>query len=167
MRYDEIANKIVYKNEMRGFHSGQKDLSLRAYIGGELVGWIDYVDYHGDPSISMIEIFPQYRRRGVARGLVYKLQKMYPDREIDWGMTTDEGSMLYSSLKFKEIPVFDTQRYNKLKSKFDHLTKTMERDWGSVTDKQRRDWYRLEDMIDRIERSPEFEKKVKRIIVTD
>lgn len=167
MRYNEIKEKIMFKNEMRGFHSGQKDLSLRAYIDGKLVGWIDYVDFQGNPSISMIEIEPQYRRRGVARGLIYKLQNMYPDREIDWGMTTDEGGMLYNSLKFKEIPVFDVERYNKIKKKFDQLTTTMEQDWSSVTDKQRRDWYRLEDIIDRIERSPEFDNQVKKIIVTD
>ena len=167
MRYNDIKEKIMFKNEMRGFHHGQSDMTLRAYIDKELVGLLHYVEYEGEPSISMIEVSPQFRRRGVARSLVYELQRMYPDREIDWGMTTDEGEMLYRNLTFKEIPVFDIERYNKLKNKFDQLTKSMESDWSSVTDKQRSDWYRLEDIIDRIERSPEFNKQTKKIIVTD
>jgi hypothetical protein len=167
MRYNEIKEKIIFKNEMRGHHHGQSDMTLRAQIDNELVGLLHYVEYEGEPSISMIEVSPKFRRKGVARSLVYELQRMYPDREIDWGMTTDDGSMLYSSLKFKEVPVFDVERYNKLKNKFDNLTAEMERDWNKVTEKQRNDWYRLEDIIDRIERTPEFHNRVKKIIVTD
>lgn len=167
MKYDDIKEKITYTNEMRGHHHGQNDMTIRAKIDGETVGLLHYVEYQKEPSISMIEVSPEYRRRGIARGMVYHLQNMYPDKEIDWGMTTDDGSMLYKTLKFKEVPVFDTERYNKLKNKFDNLTAEMERDWSKVNNKQRNDWYRLEDIIDRIERSPEFRNRVKKIIVTD
>lgn len=164
MRYSELTN-INFKNEMRGFHHGQSDMTLSAYIGKDLAGIIDYTEYEKEPSISMIEVAPQFRRKGIARKLIYELQRLYPEKEIEWGMTTDDGGMLYNSLNFKEIPVFDVDRYNKLKSKFDQLTKTMEQDWNNVTDKQRSDWYRLENIIDHIERTPEFANPIKKIII--
>jgi GNAT superfamily N-acetyltransferase len=166
MRIYEFLENIIIKNEMRGYHSGQRDMSLIAYLDKNIIGYIDYVDYKGDPSISMIKISDDYKRKGVGKKLIYKLQDMYPDREIDWGMLTDEGNMLYRSLEFIEIPIFDEDRYQRLKKKYNELNKIIQDNWSSVTNKQKNDWYRLENMIDVIENSPQFQKRIKRIIKT-
>lgn len=167
MKYDEIKNKIEYKVEMRGYHHEQSDMVIRASIDKNLVGLLYYSVFRDEPSISMIEVSPDYRRKGVARGMVYKLQDMYPDTEIDWGMLTDDGSMLYNTMNFIEIPVFDEKRYERLKKKYDDLTNHIHNNWDKVTEKQKRDWYRLEHMIYYIENSPQFEKRVKKIIKTN
>lgn len=167
MRYSEIKENIQFKVEIRGYHHGQSDMTIRATIDNELVGLLHFVEYQKEPSISMIEVSPQFKRKGVARSMVYKLQELYPEKEIDWGMLTDDGSMLYNSLDFIEIPIFNEERYNRLKKKYEALNDYMKDNWGNATDKQKNDWYRLDNMISTIEDSPEFEKRVKRIIKTN
>jgi GNAT superfamily N-acetyltransferase len=166
MRIYEFLEDIVITNEMRGYHSGQKDLSLRAYLNNKLIGYIDYVEYKDDVIINMIEIHDNYKRKGVGKKLIYRLQDMYPENEIEWGMLTDEGSMLYQSLEFIEIPIFNFKRYNKLKEKYDNLSDYLRSNWDKATDEQIQEYYKLQDIIEKIENSEKYNKKVKRIIKT-
>jgi len=168
MRYSEILENIKFRNEMTGYSHGQKDMVLKAYADREMLGYIVYSEYMNNPHINMIKVMPEYRRSGVARKLVYHLQDMYPDTEIDWGMLTDEGSMLYNSLTFREIPIFNTERYSKFKNKLSDLLQYFEKNnWQNITDEQRDLYYRLENIVDKMESSDEFATRVKRIIVTE
>jgi len=90
---------VTFQDEVVGTQSGQKDLRLTAYIGKDQVGWLDYTDFHGDISIKMVKVKPQYRRQGIGKELILKLQKQYPKTEISTGLATGEGGKLLKSLK--------------------------------------------------------------------
>jgi len=78
----------------RGYHHSQSDDSIIAYVGDDVAGYIDYSSYHDDVSIQMVSVNKAYRRLGVATTMLQELDRLYPDIEIDPGMTTEEGSKL-------------------------------------------------------------------------
>lgn len=122
MRFSRYINevKITFRDENIGYHSGQSDNRLIAHIDGEVVGHIDYVDYQGDISISMIDVSPKYQSKGVGKELVLKLQSTYPKKEIDWGMVTGPGMKLYNSVKSKlYVDREKRDHIKKLKSKLE------------------------------------------------
>ena len=91
--------QIYMSDEVTGSHSGQMDLRLSAKnTEGETVGHIDYTEFRGEIHIKYIEVSPKYRRQGIGTKLMQKLQKSYPDTEINTGMLTEEGSQLYQSI---------------------------------------------------------------------
>lgn len=94
-----ITEKVTFQDEVVGTQSGQKDLRLTAYIGKTKVGWLSYTDFHGEISIKMVEVKPQFRRQGIGKQLIINLQKMYPKTEIGLGMASGEGARLLKSLK--------------------------------------------------------------------
>jgi len=127
MMISDFNLKLNFHNEMRNFHHGQSDMTLFALLNGERVGYINYSKYKDDSiSIQYIEVIQKYRnenRRGIGTALVKHLQSMYPDTEIEWGMTTPDGSALKASLPTKVVynPLY--QEYlNKLK-KIEELEK--------------------------------------------
>lgn len=83
-----IASSVV------GYNSGQMDVHMGYKEGDEEIGYIDYADYEGTPYIKYITVSPEHRRKGIASRLLKQLQREYPDTEIDWGMTTPEGTAL-------------------------------------------------------------------------
>ena len=85
---DEVLD--VYGNEL------QKKLTI--YDNGELIGYTDYSVYDEKPYIQMIEVQPKYRRKGYASQMIKRIQRTYPDSEIDFGWTTDEGTKFIEKL---------------------------------------------------------------------
>ena len=51
----------------------------------------------------MIDVPEGNRRKGYAARLVRHLQSLYPNAEIDWGMTTPEGEALRASLPYRVV----------------------------------------------------------------
>jgi GNAT superfamily N-acetyltransferase len=78
----------------RGYHDNQSDDSIRAYIGDEMAGYIDYAEYQGEVHIQMISVRKKFRRQGIATAMLRELDRLYPDIEIDPGMTTPDGTKL-------------------------------------------------------------------------
>ena len=105
MRVHHLTENAEFdlKHTSRGYHHGQYDLAVVAYSGDKVAGWIDYSVYDGEASIQMIEVKPEYARRGLAKQMLLALQDKYPDQEIDWGSLTQDGSKLYQSMKWKKI----------------------------------------------------------------
>jgi GNAT superfamily N-acetyltransferase len=100
--YESIINEsIEFKDEYVNYYSGQYDYRINAIENGEVLGYIDYTDYNDEISIKYIEVNPKHRRKGIGEQLVLQLQKKYPKTEIDWGMTTDDGTKLYNKIKNK------------------------------------------------------------------
>lgn len=77
---------------------GQINGTLRVDIGGADGGRLDYTVYDGIPQISMIEVPEGMRRMGIGGELVRELQRRFPDTEIQWGMTTEDGAALRAAL---------------------------------------------------------------------
>ena len=78
----------------RGYHHSQSDDSIIAYIGDEMAGYIDYSEYQGAVHIQMVSVKKEFRRQGVAVAMLRELDRLYPDIEIDTGMTTPDGTKL-------------------------------------------------------------------------
>jgi GNAT superfamily N-acetyltransferase len=69
----------------------------------ENIGYLQYTEDRlgnkKNPSIDMIKIKKPYRKKGLGKKLVRKLQKKYPKEEISWGMTSQSGLNLKKSMK--------------------------------------------------------------------
>lgn len=94
----------IFKEELVGHHNGQTDNILRALIGDNPAGRIEYSVYGGKPSIGMIRTEPAYQRQGIATEMLRNLQSKYPNQMIDWGMLTDDGAKLYQSVPKRQVP---------------------------------------------------------------
>lgn len=94
--------KLNIEDECTDSYSGQTNHRLQASIielGKSIgVGYIDYVIFRGEVSISMIEVAVDRRRQGVATRLLQHLQSNHPDQDIAWGVATPEGSALQVSI---------------------------------------------------------------------
>lgn len=100
---------IQYYDECVGAHNSQVDMVLHAQ-GSEPVethddgwveypqyGYIDYSIYDGKIYINMIEVLPEYRRRGIGTGMLGYLSQQNPGMDIEFGYKTDDGDALYNS----------------------------------------------------------------------
>lgn len=144
-----------------GFHHDQSDERLYIEDGDRLIAYVDYSVYQGQPSIQMIK--SSVSRKGYARNLILKLQSMFPETEIDWGMLTDEGAALHKSMVFKTV--IDEP----LKQKADLLAKIQAKIEALESNPPKnRDfalWNRLYDMERRLEGELENVSWSKKIIV--
>jgi GNAT superfamily N-acetyltransferase len=120
-------SELIFRTEMTGYHSGQKDLKLVAMINGQTVGSIEYSEFRGRPKINMISVIPNFRGKGIGKKLVLQLQKEYPRIEIEWGMKTPDGERLYNSVK--NLLYVDKKRIKRLKK-----IKTMKRNRQKLDD---------------------------------
>lgn len=89
---------IAFNIEVTGHHSGQTDLRLVASQAGQVVGTIDFVDYQGTCSVSMIHVDSAFRRKGVGSAMLRRLQQEYPDTDLDLGMLTGDGAALINAV---------------------------------------------------------------------
>jgi len=98
---NKIQEKMEISKQVSGSYSGQTNFSL--YIKNEetVVGKLDAVDFEDVPSISMIEVYEP--RMGYGKKLVQHLQSLYPEVEIEWGVTTKTGEKLRKSLSYKKV----------------------------------------------------------------
>ena len=90
----EYEGKLTFTKEMVDSYSGQYNMELGAYIDNNIAGVLEYVEFEKEPSISMIQIIPKYKRQGIGEALIKELAKEYPYKSIVWGIQTKEGTML-------------------------------------------------------------------------
>ena len=84
-----------------GAYSGQVDMMMESYDGDDLVGYMQYSVYDNTPNIQYIHTNKKYRGQGVAREMLQRLQSHYPDTEINWGMTTPDGTKLKENVTYE------------------------------------------------------------------
>jgi diguanylate cyclase (GGDEF)-like protein len=92
--------------DVRGAHHGQVDATVRAYDSkNNVVGYIDFRRFGREaPEIEMVEVSPEFRRKGVATALLDKLRSEYPAQEIAMAgdFATKEGKAWMASTKVGE-----------------------------------------------------------------
>lgn len=74
-----------------------------AYVNGKKVGYLDYQtarDYD-EVLIAMVEVYPEWRGKGVADALLARLKAEYPGRPIDPGLMTPEGAKWWKRVAAK------------------------------------------------------------------
>lgn len=83
-------------------HSYGESLYRMQYVeDGKELGWIEYGEYDGEPNVKMIEVSPEHRRKGIGKKMLQALQKKYPDIEINYGMTTPDGTKLIENATYQ------------------------------------------------------------------
>jgi hypothetical protein len=89
------------------YRYGQHDYVLNAYDENDLTNRIAHLSYRlfeGQPSVNHILVAPDRRNERIGSELVLALQRFYPERCIDFGMSTDDGTGLLASLDWKIVP---------------------------------------------------------------
>lgn len=118
-------HRITFKDEMVGYSHGQADMRLIAYVGNEIAGILDYSEYEKMPSVKMLEVPKNWRRQGIGTELLKKLQKLYPNTEIDLGYASAEGAALLKTIDRKFVPNKKYETYEKrikfLQSEYDRI----------------------------------------------
>jgi GNAT superfamily N-acetyltransferase len=102
----------TFKEKSIGYHHGQVDMVLSIYEEDTLLGTLEYSILDNVPYISMIQVKPEYRNKGIGKQLVYKLIEEYDYKDIQWGMMTEDGYKLQQSLD-KEFKIDRASLENK------------------------------------------------------
>ena len=89
-------SQVQLLDECTGHRHGQTDCIIRAIIDGNQVGYLQYSIFQGTAHIGHIHVEEEFRRQGIAKMMYQKLKEENPD--IDWGMTTPDGTILKESL---------------------------------------------------------------------
>lgn len=142
---------VSIKNVVTGGFQGQTDAKLTAEIDGNVAGTLSYSEYEGEPYINMIETNPEYRGNGIATEMLQNLQSLYPGKNINTGMLTEDGSKLFEKVSEK-VP---NKEYLEVKSKLDSWKKELSR-FESLSDEEnanlsRKDGDRWNELYDLIE----------------
>lgn len=116
MRKNFIPSAMAFVDEIVDAEHGTKYHRLDLFHNDLWVGYIDYREYRGEPTITHVGV-PHLgdRRRGFATALVQRLQQTYPGRQIGWlGTATRDGASFYAALpkiEKKVQAVIDQQRH--------------------------------------------------------
>jgi GNAT superfamily N-acetyltransferase len=95
---------------------GQDDYLIYATIPNEqgqdmVIGKLSYSVYQNKPSISMIEVAPEYQKLGVGKKLIARMSQDYPYNQISWGYTTEPGEALRKSVD-KDFQFYKNRGYD-------------------------------------------------------
>ncbi len=85
-----------------GYASGETYFTMSYTQDGKVVGTVEYGEYAGEPNIKMIEVAPEYRRQGIGKKLLQELQRKYPETEINFGMSTPDGTKLLDAVTYTQ-----------------------------------------------------------------
>jgi len=99
----ENENTYRFSNDLVDSYSGQHNFELGVFDRktDNILGLLEYTEYKGIPSISMIQVIPDRRRKGIGTALLLKLQELYPGKKIELGYITPDGKKLLDKVKGK------------------------------------------------------------------
>ena len=121
-----ISDKNI-KEVSTGYSSDEYYYEMQYIQDGKVVGTLEYGDYNGEPNVKMIEVDPEYQRKGIGTKLLQELQNKYKDVEIDFGMTTPDGTKLLEKATYTidNTEVINKQnRINEISKILDEYDKT-------------------------------------------
>jgi ribosomal protein S18 acetylase RimI-like enzyme len=83
---------IRFQHEHLDHYDGQDNYELGVYEDGNIIGYVSYVIYRGEITISDILVRPERRREGFGSMLVKKMKSLHPDSIYKPSYMTDLGS---------------------------------------------------------------------------
>jgi len=93
---------VEYMLTVLDYHSGELFGVVYATADDVVIGKLNFSYWeHADNfpvRIQFIEVVDEYKRQGIATGMVNRLKEEFPGEEIDYGMTTSEGGQFVTSL---------------------------------------------------------------------
>lgn len=88
----ENNNNITFTNEITDAYSGQINCEAGIYEYGEIVGYVQYVLYDGELTVSDIFVRPDRRREGFGSMLMTHIKKINPEYKYVPSLKTDLGA---------------------------------------------------------------------------
>ncbi len=99
--------EIGFYNHHRGYHHGQHDFTLYAYLGEisdpdnvVTLGHVDYSIYQNEVGIQHVEVPREYQNQGIGLQLLQELvrETETPWPDIDLGYITQDGIRLVNAM---------------------------------------------------------------------
>lgn len=84
--------KIHFEHEHLANYSGQDNFELGIYEDDEVIGYVQYVIYNNEITVSDILVRPNRRREGFGSMLIKKMKQLHPYAKYKPSMKTDLGS---------------------------------------------------------------------------
>lgn len=171
--------KEELKDTVTGYASGETYFTMSYSKNDKVVGKIEYGEYDGKPNVKMIEVLPEYRRQGIATKLFQELQKKYPNTEIDFGMSTPDGTKLLEAITYDVTDysvVEDRQKLKDLQTELNELQEKMDIlfDAYDLTEAQKSElenlgdrWQEVYESINELYKSLHGKKATKTYVKTD
>lgn len=175
----DTAGSNNIKDTSTGYSRGESYFTMSYEQDGKTVGTLEYGVYEGEPNVKMIEVSPEYRRKGIGTKLLQELQKKYPDAEIDFGMSTPDGTKLLESITYDvtdEAVVAYRQKLKDLQSELNVLQEKLDvlYDTENLTEAQEAEmhklgdrWTEVYDSIRELENALRGKKATKTFVKTD
>lgn len=144
-----VSDKNI-KDVSTDYAYGETYYTMSYEQDGKVVGTLEYGEYEGQPNVKMVEVLPEYRRKGIGKKLLQELQKKYPDQEIDFGMSTPDGTKLLESITYEvtdDAVVADIKKLKDLQSELDYLQGKLDvlYDTENLTEAQEAEMHKLGD----------------------
>ena len=174
--FNQAGEELKNLNESLEFYTSVKDsygdelhCRLTASEDGKTVGYIDFSVYNEQPYIQMIQVKEPYRRKGYATQMIKQLQKDYPDSEIDFGMTTDDGTKLLNNIPFnvKVNPEYDKKvnQAKKLKKWLDEFKEVSDKIYQQIDNDEPIDEKSRLYIVNNTEKWQKYKNKLEEILV--
>jgi GNAT superfamily N-acetyltransferase len=84
--------KIRFEHEHLGGYSGQNNYELGLYEDDNVIGYVQYVIYEDELTVSDIVVRPDRRREGFGSMLIKKMKQLHPEAQYQPSMKTDLGA---------------------------------------------------------------------------
>lgn len=102
-------SKITFQHEHLDHYDGQDNYELGIYEDGEVIGYVSYVIYGGEITISDVVVRPDRRREGFGSMLIKKMKQLHPESTYKPSLKTDLG------VKFIHKDVELNEQVNRIK----------------------------------------------------
>lgn len=161
--------KINMSDVSNGLFNGEQFMTKNAQINGKNIGKIDYSIYKDEINIKMIEVNKKNRRQGIATKLLQDLQSQYPDKSIDFGYTTEDGTKLLNKITYKE----ENPEYVKKRNQLEQINskiqeyENLDKKGVSLSNEDGENWNRLSDEQWKLENQLAFMEQYRTKIKND
>jgi hypothetical protein len=101
--------KITYYNGSTNYYSGQTNMEAVIYVDRELAGYVEYVLYDGELTVSDIQIEPKWRRKGMGSRLMKYIKEENPEYTYVPSYKTELGA----AFVHKDISLYERQGFQR------------------------------------------------------
>jgi len=102
--------KIRFEEEHLDYYDGQNNYELGVYEDDEIVGYVSFVIYDNEITVSDILVRPNRRREGFGSMLIKKMKQLHPESTYKPSLKTDLGD------KFTNKNVALNEQLNRFKN---------------------------------------------------
>jgi GNAT superfamily N-acetyltransferase len=95
--------EIRFEEEHLDYYDGQNNYELGVYEDDEIIGYVSYVIYDNEITVSDILVRPNRRREGFGSMLIKKMKQLHPESTYKPSLKTDLGAkFVHKDVKLNE-----------------------------------------------------------------